>query len=64
MQAVILLGQDMPIAFRTENFGQPFSSEILSCQRLGFDVAMRFSLLLSLLFMAFSINLGAKIGFI
>lgn len=54
----------MAITFRRENFGQAFSNRILSCQRLGFDAAVHFSFLLSLLFMAFCINLGAKIGFI
>ena len=64
VQAVILLGQDMPITFRRGNFRQSFPNEILSCQLLGFAAAMHFSFLLSLLFMAFCINLGAKIGFI
>lgn len=44
--------------------GHSFSIKILSCQLQGFVAAMHFSLLLSLLFMAFCISLGAKMGFI
>lgn len=54
----------MPITFRRGNFRQSFPNEIPSCQHLGFVVAMHFSFFLSLLFVAFSINLGANIRFI